>query len=129
MPRRNGHDGGGSATKPSLIFFHSSVSGWAVRVDGFLANVLQRRRNHDTFNLYRVAVERHPELGRKFAVGNVPTLIVIQEKTVVGRLENPRGSREIEEFLSPWLKAPRKAEAGGAEDRVAQVPPAVPATG
>ena len=129
MSRRNGRESPGSRGKPSLIFFHSSLSGWAVRVDGFLANVLQRRRNHDTFNLYRVALERHPELAEKFAVRNLPTLVVVQGKTVAGRLENPRGSREIEEFLSPWLKAPRKPETDAAGDGVAGVPPALPAAG
>jgi hypothetical protein len=107
MPVREGNGVEGTATKPSLVFFYSSQSGWAVRVDGFLANVLQRRRNHDTFKLYRVALERHPELAARFAVGEAPTLVVVEGKTVAGRLEAPRGSREIEEFLAPWLRSGR----------------------
>ncbi len=34
--------------KPSLVFFHSASSGRCRRVEGFLAQVLQRRANHDT---------------------------------------------------------------------------------
>ena len=98
-------------TKPSLVFFYSSLSGWAVRVDGFLANVLQRRRNHETFKLLRVPVEQYPELAERFAVAPEPTLLVIEGKTVVARLENPRGSREIEAFLTPWLRRSRSAAA------------------
>ena len=104
-----------SAGKPSLVFFYSSVSGWARRMDGFLASVLQRRRNHDTFRLYRVAVEDHPELAARFAVATLPTLVVIEAKEVRARLENPRGAREIEAFLAPWLRAGR-ANGGGAQD-------------
>ena len=104
-----------SAGKPSLVFFYSSVSGWARRMDGFLASVLQRRRNHDTFRLYRVAVEDHPELAARFAVGTLPTLVVIEAKEVRARLENPRGAREIEAFLAPWLRAGR-ANSGTTDD-------------
>ena len=44
--------------KPGLVFFHSGVSGACRRAEGFLAQVLQRRRNHETFTLYRVAPYR-----------------------------------------------------------------------
>ena len=104
MPERPLGDRTLANGRPSLVFFHSSVSGWAIRVDGFLANVLQRRRNHDTFKLLRVALEEYPELAERFAVGRDPTLLVIEDKKVVARLENPRGSREIEAFLAPWLR-------------------------
>jgi len=40
---------------PRLVFFHSPLSGNCRRVEGFLAQVLQRRRNHGTFNVVRVA--------------------------------------------------------------------------
>jgi hypothetical protein len=33
--------------------------------------VLQQRRNHDTFDFYRVDVEEHPELARRFGVAKV----------------------------------------------------------
>jgi hypothetical protein len=47
--------GAGAATaKPRLVFFYSSSSGACRRVEGFLAQVLQRRGNHDTFQLNMV---------------------------------------------------------------------------
>jgi thioredoxin-like negative regulator of GroEL len=90
-------------TKPRLVFFHSSVSGNCRRVEGFLAQVLQRRRNHGTFKLYRVAKEERPDLLDRFGVTALPTLVVVEEKRVQARLERPRGCREIESFLAPWL--------------------------
>ncbi len=86
-----------------LVFFHSSLSGHCRRVEGFLAQVLQRRRNHDTFKLVPVAEELHPEMLERFKIHTVPTLVVVQGKSVAARLEQPRGCREIEGFLAPWL--------------------------
>lgn len=92
-----------AAPKPGLVFFHSSVSGRCRRVEGFLAQVLQRRRNHDTFRFYSVASEERPDLVRSFAVDALPTLVVVEDKQVRARLEAPRGCRDIERFLAPWL--------------------------
>ena len=89
---------------PKLVFFHSAVSGRCRRVEGFIAQVLQRRQNHETFLVYRVPREDHPDLFDRFGVDKVPTLVVIEGKSVQGRLETPRSCREIERFLRPWLK-------------------------
>jgi thioredoxin-like negative regulator of GroEL len=91
------------ATKPGLVFFHSGVSGNCRRVEGFLAQVLQRRRNHGTFTLYRVDRAERPDLAERFGVVELPTLVVVESKKVRARLEKPRGCREIESFLAPWL--------------------------
>jgi thioredoxin-like negative regulator of GroEL len=90
--------------QPGLVFFYSTVSGRCRRIDGYLAQVLQRRRNHDTFRLYRVAREQRPDLVERFSVDDLPTLLVVQNKHVRGRLIRPRTSNEIESFLSPWLQ-------------------------
>ena len=90
-------------TQPGLVFFHSRVSGNCRRVEGFLAQVLQRRRNHATFKLYRVAKEDRPELVERFGVEELPTLVVVEGKKVRARLARPRGCRDIERFLAPWL--------------------------
>jgi thioredoxin-like negative regulator of GroEL len=89
--------------KPGLVFFHSRLSGNCRRVEGFLAQVLQRRRNHSTFRLYHVAQEERPDLLERFAVDSVPTLVVVENRIVRARLERPRGCRDIEAFLAPWL--------------------------
>ena len=92
-----------AGTQPGLVFFHSSVSGACRRAEGFLAQVLQRRRNHETFRLYRVAQEDRPDLVERFGITTMPTLVVVEGKTVRAKLERPRGCREIESFLAPWL--------------------------
>jgi thioredoxin-like negative regulator of GroEL len=93
-----------AVAKPGLVFFHSALSGNCRRVEGFLAQVLQRRRNHGTFKLYNVAQEERPDLVERFAIETLPTLVVVEGKQVQARLERPRGCREIEAFLAPWLQ-------------------------
>ena len=45
-----------------LVFFRSDTSGRCRRVEGFVAQVLQRRRNHETFAVVPVSQEKQPEL-------------------------------------------------------------------
>ena len=92
-----------SQQKPGLVFFHSAQSGQCRRVEGFLAQVLQRRRNHETFKLYLVEENDRPDLVERFGVETMPTLVVVEGKIVRAKLERPRGCRDIERFLAPWL--------------------------
>ena len=92
-----------SLEQPRLVFFHSPLSGHCRRVEGFLAQVLQRRRNHATFKVVRVADDERPDLLEQFRIETVPTLVVVQGREVAARLERPRGCRDIERFLAPWL--------------------------
>ena len=61
--------------KPRLVFFYSSESGRC----------------------------RRPDLAERFNVERVPTLYVVEGKQVRARLEEPRGCRDIQRFLAPWL--------------------------
>jgi thioredoxin-like negative regulator of GroEL len=94
-----------SATeKPILLFFYSETSGRCRRAEGFLAQVLQRRKNHETFRVHRVAMTTRQDLVQRFRVDTAPTLLVIAGKSVRGRLVEPRGCEEIQAFLAPWLR-------------------------
>jgi thioredoxin 2 len=90
--------------RPHLLYFTSATSGRCRRVDGFLAQVLQRHRNHDRFRLVRVPIERDDRLAAHFKVNEVPTLIVVDGGRVKARIESPDGSRAIEASLSRWLR-------------------------
>ena len=106
--RRPGSD------RPTLCFFYSPTSGPSRRVEAYLAQVLQRRQNHRTFALRRVNCDTHPELVERYAIKQMPTLIVIESRRVLGRLEGSCGCREIENLLEPWLN--REAERGPVEN-------------
>jgi thioredoxin 1 len=90
--------------RPRLVFFYSPLSGRCRRVEGFIAQVLQRRRNHDTFDLVRVSVERRPDLAEKFRVESVPTICVVEGRKLRRTVVAPRGCRELEQELEPWLR-------------------------
>jgi thioredoxin-like negative regulator of GroEL len=89
--------------RPRLVFFYSPLSGRCRRVEGFIAQVLQRRRNHDTFDLVRVSIDRRPNLAEKFLVHEVPTICVVEGRKIRRRIVAPRGCRELEQELEPWL--------------------------
>lgn len=90
--------------RPTLIFFTSDRNGLCRRAEGFLAQVLQRRHNHQTFHIRYVAREERPDLHERFRILETPTLMVVDGKAVRGRLVQPRGCEEIRDFLGPWLR-------------------------
>jgi thioredoxin-like negative regulator of GroEL len=89
--------------KPQLVFVYRTSSGRCRRVEGSLAQVLQRRSNHDTFKIYRIDADAQATLAARLKIDDVPTLLVVERKRVRARLEHPRGCRDIEQFLRPWL--------------------------
>ena len=90
--------------RPLLVFFHQPTCGRCRRTEGFIAQVLQRRSNHRTFRLRHVDVEQRPDLGEKFRVSTLPTLVVVDEGSVKARLTKPHGCTDIQDLLKPWLK-------------------------
>jgi thioredoxin-like negative regulator of GroEL len=98
------HPPPGSAHHPTLLVFGSATSGLCRRVEGFLAQVLQRRHNHTTFVVRHIDADARPEVARRFAVEQLPTIIVVEESRVRARCEQPRGCIEIKDALAPWLQ-------------------------
>jgi hypothetical protein len=99
--RRRTVDG---AVKPLLVFFYSPTSGASRRAEGFLAQVLQRRRNHDTFKIQRVNYDERPDLAARLGVESAPAIVVIEARRVRARLEPAPGCAELTAALAPWLR-------------------------
>ena len=95
---------------PRLLFFYDQRSGKSRRTDAFLAQVLQRGGNHQTFMIHRIDVGQRPDLAQRFKVAATPTLLVVQDKKVQARLESPTGCKEIELVLRPWLRSRNDAQ-------------------
>jgi thioredoxin-like negative regulator of GroEL len=91
-------------TRPRLLFFFSPTSGPSRRVEGFLAQVLQRRANHSSFQLVRVDTDQRPDLVERLQVTEIPTLLVVAEGRVRERIVRPSGCAEISKRLAPWLR-------------------------
>jgi thioredoxin-like negative regulator of GroEL len=95
---------GNESVPVTLAFFYSPRSGRSRQAEGFLAQVLQHRRNHETFKLLRVDVDERADLATRFRITTIPTLVVISDKRTRARLSQPKGCREITELLAPWLR-------------------------
>jgi thioredoxin-like negative regulator of GroEL len=80
------------------------VLGKSRRVEGYLAQVLQRRRNHATFAILRVHTDKRPDLATRFKVTTLPTVLVIDGNRIQARLTQPTGCRQITKLLTPWLR-------------------------
>jgi thioredoxin-like negative regulator of GroEL len=90
-------------SKPTLLFFNSPTDGRCRRVEGLLAQVLQRRANHETFRLRPVSVDDRPDLAQRLRIDRLPTLLVVEDRRIRGRLVQPRTIAEIQTLLAPWL--------------------------
>lgn len=89
--------------EPKLLYFHSPKSGPSRRVEAFLDQVLQERKNHDVFSRGRVDVDRTPQLAQHFDVENLPAIVVLEEDRVVRKVEGRVSVGSIRDALSPWL--------------------------
>lgn len=90
--------------RPRLVMFYSALSGHCRRAEGFLAQVLQRRHNHDTFSLQRVSIEARSDLAQRFKIDSVPTILVIEQRKIVRRITSISNCRDLEKELAPWLR-------------------------
>ncbi len=121
--RRTGSTTSSRPAKPTLCFVYSPTSGPCRRMEGFLAQVLQRRHNHGTFAIQQVNAAERPDLVERLRVTTLPTLLVIEARKVRGRLEGLAGCAEIERALEPWLRRPQEAETLPLEELRAEADP------
>jgi thioredoxin 2 len=89
--------------RPLLVFFTSNRSGPARRMESLLAHIARKKR--DQLRVRRVDVDRHPDIAKRFQVGEVPSLALVMEKKVVARLEGRATAPSIEAMLDSHLEA------------------------
>ena len=72
-------------------------------MESLLAHLARKERGR--LRVTRVDVDKKPQVAQRFNVETVPTLLLIKEKRVVGRLEGrvsaPRIERMLEQHLEP----------------------------
>jgi thioredoxin len=88
-------------TKPLLVFFTSSKSGPARRMDSTLAHLARKERHR--LRLTRVDIDECPELASRFGIEQVPTLVLVCDGRVVERLEGRASVPRIEAMLHEHL--------------------------
>ena len=82
---------------PLLVFFTSTRSGPARRMESLLAHIARKKR--DELRVRRVDVDRHPDLAKRFKIEEVPSLALVIENKVVARLEGRATAPRIESML------------------------------
>ena len=89
--------------RPHLLFVYGRTSGLSRKIEGYVAQVLQHRHNHDTFRFTRICAEDQPELVEQLGVSALPAILVLERNKVQARLVAPKTRYAIVEALEPWL--------------------------
>lgn len=95
------------AETPLLAFFTNARSGPARRMESLLAHVARKERGR--LRLTYIDVEQKPEVAHRLHVETVPTLLLIKDKRVVGRLEGRVSAPRIERMLEQHLDGTKAA--------------------
>src|SRR5204863_1942081 len=89
--------------RPLLVFLTSRRSGPARRMESLLAHIARKER--DSLRVKRVDVDERPALADRFRVSEVPSLVLVKGRRVVGRLDGRSTAPEIEALLDRHLRA------------------------
>ena len=87
--------------RPLLVFFGAAHSGPARRMESLVAHIARKERAR--LRVATVDIDKQPELAERFRVTTVPTLALVKEKRVVGRLDGRVSAPRIEELLGQHL--------------------------
>jgi thioredoxin 2 len=97
-------------SRPLLVFFTSTRSGPARRMESLLAHLARKERSR--LRTAKVDIDSRPELAQRFNVDAVPTLVLVKGNRPVARLEGRASAPKIEEMLEPHLPEIAPAPSG-----------------
>jgi thioredoxin-like negative regulator of GroEL len=87
----------------TLVFVGRRESGVSRRMESLIAwvKVTQKKR----LRVVEVDADRQPGLVEQLAVTEVPSLLLLENRRIVGRLEGRATGRQIDELIRPHLAA------------------------
>ena len=89
---------------PLLVFFTSTRSGPARRMESLVAHIA--RKDRDRLRVMHVDVEHRTDLAAKLHVRDVPTLVLVVGRKAVARLDGRASAPMIEAMLAEHLGEP-----------------------
>ena len=89
---------------PLLVFFTSTRSGPARRMESLLAHVARRERGR--LRVLQVDVDERTDLVEKLAVQDIPTLVLLIDRKAVARLDGRASAPKIDTMLAEHIGAP-----------------------
>jgi thioredoxin-like negative regulator of GroEL len=87
----------------TLVFVGRRRSGVSRRMESLIAWVKVTQK--EQLRVVEVDADRNPGLIEQLAVTEVPTLLLLENRRVVGRLEGRATGRQIDELIRPHLAA------------------------
>jgi thioredoxin-like negative regulator of GroEL len=87
---------------PLLVFFGSTRSGPARRMESLLAHIARKERHR--LRVIHVDVDQRRDLADRLAVGEAPTLVLVLGKRAVARIEGRASAPRIEAMLAEHLE-------------------------
>ncbi len=86
---------------PVLVFFTTTRSGPARRMESLLAHLARKERGR--LRISRIDADASPDWVQKLSVTDIPTLVLIKDRRPVARLEGRVSAPQIERMLEPHL--------------------------
>ena len=90
--------------RPLLVFFANERSGPARRMESLIAHIARKER--DRLRVRRVDVDARPDLADRFSITEIPTLVLVKDRSAVARLDGRTSAPQIERMLEQHLEQP-----------------------
>jgi thioredoxin 2 len=84
-----------------LVFFTRATSGPARRMESLLAHIARKERGR--LRVRRVDSDEHPSILRRFGVEEVPSLVLVIDQKVAGRIHGRASLSQIEDLIDTHL--------------------------
>ena len=83
--------------KPVLLFFTKRTSGPARRMESLIAHVARKQRGRLT--VVSVDADENADLVERLEVEEIPTLVLVKDRSAVGRLEGRATGGQIDALI------------------------------
>jgi thioredoxin 2 len=83
------------------LFFTKRTSGPARRMESLIAHVARKERNRLT--VVSVDADENTDLVERLSVDKIPTLVVVKDRSAVGRLEGRATGGQIDSLINDTL--------------------------
>ena len=83
--------------KPILLFFTKQTSGPARRMESLIAHVARKQRGRLT--VVSVDADENADLVERLEVEEIPTLVLVKDRSAVGRLEGRATGGQIDALI------------------------------
>jgi len=91
----------GRLKKPILLFFTKRTSGPARRMESLIAHVARKERRRLT--VVAVDADENVELAERLSVEEIPTLVLVEGRSAIGRIEGRATGGQIDALINDAL--------------------------